>query len=634
MAGNLLVLGRAADPPIRALRRVVGPGEWRWAYLGADFPRAVRVAQAVGTRAHRLDVGKELNRVAREAAHDLVETLALLRGEDDPLEWWTDSLSERSPYLCPLIRECALLRVAEKWLGGEGPILLFIEGEALRAVIARMALDRRWRVVDAAGWLGHARLALRRVLRRIGAPILFLVLGLLRFFQRRLSGRTLANGPSPNPPEILCFSFVGREALWQPPRATDPYWGPLIPWLHGRGHRIALVPVTVGRPLSPTRVTSLLDGRGVAVVTPEDYLRPRDYLWAAWRGVRAARRPLPAVNFGGINIRALCAEERARYGGSLRLPLTLLQYRLALRLARSLPALRACLYPFENQVWERALLLGLREARSDLAAIGFQHSTIAPLEMNYFPAKGDSRDLPLPDRVVCHGERFRDVLEAAGYPSSRLAVGSSLRYPHLLGASHTGGRRARARQSVLILLSIVLAEAAEVLWKAIRGLAGITGVRMVVRAHPFVPLREVLAALGEANLPPGMEEETGPIEESLEQTDCIVYRDTSAAFEAAAQGIPGVYVASEVTVDNDPLDLLGPIDGLKRIARSVTEIRAAVEELLTADPVARMGWVQTAEALRKRTLKPVDDAGLNAFLTGAGAETQVISASVGQGGER
>ncbi|KRT68800.1 MAG: hypothetical protein XU15_C0016G0019 [candidate division NC10 bacterium CSP1-5] len=617
MTGSLLVLGRAADPPTRALRRLTRTQEWHWAYLGADFPQALRVAQAVGTRAHRLPLGEELVRVAAVTARELVEALARLRGEDDPFDWWTDSLSERSPYLSPLIRECAILRVVERWLGGPGPLLLFVEGEALRAVIAGLARGRGWQVVDTAGWLGGARSGLRRRLRRVGAPLLFLVMGLARLVERRLGSPLRSNGSTSDALDVLCLSFIGPADLARSPRASDPYWGPLLPWLGNQGYRVGLVPVVVGRPLSPTRVVKALAERGTAVVLPEDHLRVRDYLWAACRGVYVARRPLGSVSFDGIDIRGLCGEERDRHGGSLRLPLALLQYRLGVRLSQNLPGLRGCLYPFENQVWERALLLGLRRGRPGLEAVGFQHSTIAPLEMNYFPAKNDWRDLPLPDRLICHGERFRQVLEGAGYPSSQLAVGGSLRYPHLLTAAssqeHTAGE---GRPAVLVLLSIVLAEAAEVLWKAEKGLAGMPGARLIVRAHPFMPLPKVLAALGRSHLPPELEEGVGSLEHLLVGAACVVYRDTSAAFETAVRGIPCVYVASEVTVDNDPLDLLGPLAGLKRIASSPAEIRSAVEEILGADSATLEGWRRAGSGLRGRTLTAITSGTLTVFLPG------------------
>lgn len=617
MTGNLLVLARAADPPMRALRRLTKTQEWHWAYLGADFPQALRVALAVGTRAHRLPLGEELARVSAVAARDLAEALAGLRGEDDLLDWWTDSLSERSPYLSPLIRECAILRVVERWLGGPGPLLLFVEGEALRAVIAGLARGRGWQVVDTGGWLGRARSILRTGGRRIAAPLFFLSLGLGRLLQWRLWRRPWAAGPRPDPPDILCFSFVGRAALSHPPSISDPYWGPLLPWLQAGGHRVGLVPVVVGRPMSPRRVVRCLANLGTAVVLPEDYLSVRDYFWAAGRSVRASLRSLPMVSFGGVDIRTLLVEERHRHAGSLRLPLTLLQYRLGLRLGRGMAGLRGCLYPFENQVWERALLLGLRSGHPGLEAVGFQHSTVAPLEMNYFPSKGDWGDLPLPDRLVCHGERFRQVLEGAGYPSSQLTIGGSLRYPHLLmpvsSQGHTAGG---GRPAVLVLLSIVLAEAAEVLWKAEKGLAGMPGARLIVRAHPFMPLSSVLAALGRSHLPPGVEEGVGPLEHLLVVAACVVYRDTSAAFEAAVRGIPCVYVASEVTVDNDPLDLLGPLGSLKRMASSPAEIRSAVEEILKADSGTLEGWRRAGSGLRGRTLTAVTSGTLTVFLPG------------------
>lgn len=617
MTNRLLVLGRATDPPIRALRWVVGPEGWRWAYLGMDFPRALEVDRAVESRAHRVDVGEALRELTPAVARGLADTLSFLRDQESQLAWWTNSLSERNPYLSPLIRECTLLRVVERWLGESDPLLLFVEGEALRAVIRRMGRDQGWRVLDTASWPGSVRSTLGRSLRRVGAPALFLVLGLLRLFQHRLSGRRKIDGSPQNSPDTICFSFVGLEAFSVSTRAADPYWGPLLPWLQARGHRVAIVPVTVGRPLSPTQMTSLLSRRGAAIIAPEDHLRVRDYFWAAWHGMLAGWRPLRTLSFAGIDIRPLCTEERGRHAGSLRLPLTLLHYRVGFRLAQGVSGLRACLYPFENQVWERALLLGLRKGCANLQIVGFQHSTIGPVEMNYFPAKGDWKDLPLPDRVVCHGKRFHEVLEAAGYPSARLVVGPSLRYAHLLETPPpTRDSTGEATPTVLILLSIVLPEAAEVLWKSVQGLRGVTGVHIMVRPHPFMPLRKVLAKVGESELAVGLEEAQGPLERTLKYADCVIYRDTSAAFEAAAWGIPCVYVSSEVAADNDPLDLLGPLEGLKRVASSPAEIRMAVEEILGGDWAVRKTWQMVGKRLRERTLTPIDAEGLSRFAAG------------------
>jgi surface carbohydrate biosynthesis protein (TIGR04326 family) len=245
--------------------------------------------------------------------------------------------------------------------------------------------------------------------------------------------------------------------------------------------------------------------------------------------------------------------------------------------------------------------------------------------MNYFPAKGDWNDLPLPDCVVCHGKRFHEVLEAAGYPSPRLVVGPSLRYAHLLEAPPpTRDGTGEATPTVLILLSIVLPEAAEVLWKSVQGLRGMTGIHVMVRPHPFMPLRKVLAKVGESQVAVRLEEAQGPLEQTLKYADCVIYRDTSAAFEAAAWGIPCVYVSSEVAADNDPLDLLGPLDGLKRVASSPAEIRLAVEEILRGDWTVRKTWQMVGKRLRERTLTPIDAEGLSRFAAGFALELTSI----------
>ena len=87
----------------------------------------------------------------------------------------------------------------------------------------------------------------------------------------------------------------------------------------------------------------------------------------------------------------------------------------------------ACLaWPWENHAWERALVRHARPAGT--RTVGYQHSTIGRLELNYHAGANHDGAASLPDRILCTGRLARDQLLAWNHDGARLAIGGALRY--------------------------------------------------------------------------------------------------------------------------------------------------------------------------------------------------------------
>ena len=185
---------------------------------------------------------------------------------------------------------------------------------------------------------------------------------------------------------------------------------------------------------------------------------------------------------------------------------------------------------------------------------GFCHN---PLKRNVLPWYTDrhERDIaPLPDRIVCNGVRYRDILVREGYAPERVVVGAALRYAYL----HRGGAvpSARAPSSVggaprvLLVLTTKRDGTAEVIDKFVAALAVISNAAVIVKPHPFA--REladgVVAALGAR-----VRVVDGTMEEALAESDVVVCAASGAVLEAALAGKRVVRISPESQLDMDPL---------------------------------------------------------------------------------
>ena len=269
------------------------------------------------------------------------------------------------------------------------------------------------------------------------------------------------------------------------------------------------------------------------------------------------------------------------------------------------------IYPYECQSWERGYCLAMREWYPQARLTGCQHATMSAMWLSHFISSVEWGKVPFPDRVVTNGAYHYDLLQRNGVPEWVLACGGAIRYG-ALGEEAAGSRREPSDPSVvrvLVMMSIVMTQSAELLLGAVEAFADPRAFRVTVKFHPCFPARRVIAEAGAWTLPAHVAVVDAPVSELLRVADVLVYIDSTTAVEALAHGVPIVHFASDHELDTDPL---APFTDVRVSVGTPEELRKAVREVIAPEyRAARMRrWREVVDLL----LPPPDEKTIDLFM--------------------
>lgn len=416
---------------------------------------------------------------------------------------------------------------------------------------------------------------------------------------RRHQVRAGEMGPAP-----VCLMSWGLPDSFSAaaPVMRDRYLGVLPAWLRGWGLRSAwlvnpagwlgrfsAIARNIASAHDPAMVIESLSTVGTLVRA----------LWApislSWKGRRQV--VLAGVDLSPIANLALCREvSSGRYARAFA------WRHLAQSLRKNGLVPRAIIYPFENQPWEQAMLSGFRRNLPETILIGCQCSPFAPGFTSFYPALCQWYNGTTPDFLVAMGESYCDDFLALGAPTERIVLGGALRSGGLLDPVPARlPRAAGAAFTVFAACPMDMGESLDLARKAAAAVGQMANARLVFNIHPMVPPRAKTLILETARRIAGDRAELadGPAIEILRRVDVLLYNSSGVAFEAAACGVPAVYVHPTGGLG---LDKMPP--GASLHCHTAEDIRHTLDRLL-ADPGVAVELVRRGrEGLRRCFSRP------------------------------
>jgi len=586
--------------PARAAWRMRNLGAFRWAYVGPDVTAALALERALGGAGRRVDLAPLFRRVTLELRDPYIAYVGALGTRDPDPAWWLGPVAEKNPYISTTFRDACYVAACRRLLDGssEDPLVLFAESPAVRRCLRRLLpgaagpSDERIGVpCRAAAWAAAWGRALARR-----------AWFLLREGSRLVQCRWVLGRPAPSPfpsPFTAIVTWVDGRCFGPDGSFTDGYFGTLARW--GGTHGVAAATVPIIHTSAPYRAAlrRFRQAPGPFLI-PSAFLRAGDLWGAAWRslGPRPGRRALPP--FQGIDLADLVQEDEGRAwertrGADLRLMEAMVGgwRRCGVPIAR-------VVYPFENHIWERALIRAVREHFPGARLVGYQHARAPRLLLNYFIAEAEAPVMPLPDRIVTNGAHTAALLARSGYGPARIVPGGTFRHRYLLERGPQSVRRAAdtpgERPTILLTPGIGLSEGAELVGKALRAFGGDARYRLLLKCHPMTPLSRITAALGVRDLPAHFEVTGEPIPRLLETCDVLVYAGSTTCLEAIACGVPCVNLLPDADLDLDPLE---DFPELRECAATAEDLARTLDHLIahreSYAAARRAGW---EEALR------------------------------------
>ncbi len=554
------------------------------------------------------------HQIIRQHENALIETFVAAFAEAPAPDVWFTSSASRNVASEPITKNVVYLKFSEDFLSDRpGTTTTFLVSSPALAVAlfqaAGVVAPPRWRLRR---WLYRIELK-ARVLYRCGAFLAKIVKRKILARRRGLKciGPSLA-------PTVVIRSWVTKGCLTaesgpRPYRYKDRNFGDLLGYLRSKGFRTVLLPMFFNLDTSEIEASWRLDQAGENVLVPELQVGFGECFRSVARALRLSGLKFENASFGGLDVSAVFREGHLRSHASPELLSLNLCYPALKTLSRRNIPVEAFYYPWENNAAEKPFLLAARQYFPEAEVIGFQHSVCYREQIAMKVLSAELASHPLPDRIVCSGRVYLDVLGELGFPRSKIELGANLRYPEV-NACTLRGPLPHGPETVFAVLTFNESHTRELLVKLSRALKLVRksrpGVRLLLKPHPLLDIKELRSFVESLECEP-FEIVGGTVQEWIRRVSVVAMVGGSVScLEALAAGVPLVRLSLATDFDFDCIWTQNRYDGF---AYSQNDL---VEGLLKglSDSIVDETLSTTANEIKDEYFEPVTARSLEVFL--------------------
>jgi surface carbohydrate biosynthesis protein (TIGR04326 family) len=180
---------------------------------------------------------------------------------------------------------------------------------------------------------------------------------------------------------------------------------------------------------------------------------------------------------------------------------------------------------------------------------GFYHIAPPPNVLCFFIDRNELEYIPLPEKIICNGTRYKQILIEEHFPENTIEVGPALRYLYLYNIKKA--LRSNANDfSILLVLPIERDASIELFYKLRKAMNSRNNIKLIIKPHPMgTTIIEEL----KSNFPPTTEIFEGTMEEAINQCDIVVSAATSAVLDCVIANKEVIRVGRSTQIDLDPL---------------------------------------------------------------------------------
>ncbi len=596
---------------LKALRRLKGK-PFRWAYLGEDSLKAMTVERFFDGNGQRLETGDRLQNTAESLRQPYIDYIGKLSLTYNSLEWWANSFSDKNLWFSKTFLYSCYARLCRDLVneGGQENLVLIGENAAIRrGIIVNLEDSPKYEKYIIETPVRNRVGEIKNSIRSFTNKLKYLFVTACRVWLAR--GYRLKTSAVKQPSQAegltLIHSWIYDRSFSDSGEYRDIYLGQLADHLKNKGKRVVVVPYMYTT--SYHRTLKMLKKSPGDFLLPESYLSISDIIRIFWKTLSSQDRQI-YPDFQGIKVTGIINDDMKRYLQRTDLTRNVLFYEVVKRWRQAGMPIESFIYTYENQTWEKVYCLALREFYPSTRIIGYQHSTVPRMLLNYFFARDETSVLPFPDRVITNGRYTERLFKGSGYDPGKVVCGGAIRYTGLLQKKATPPQRDATHPVILVTPSMDKNETVELVGKVIRAFSDKKQYKVVLKFHPDFPYRFIAGDVGA--LPSHFTISEKPISDLLQESHVLIYTISATCIEALALGVPVLHIQSDLTIDRD--NLAGFPPDIRESASSPEDIVKAVEKILKMDE---------AELSRKRKLwaevvaemfGPVDESTFDLFL--------------------
>ena len=386
----------------------------------------------------------------------------------------------------------------------------------------------------------------------------------------------------------------------------DPMFGSLPLFLLGK-HTIVILTDILGH---YRRCISKINRVSEINIIPVEYFLSCESVFSSFISLllcRLDKKILDNVNYRGINVSGIFRHELYRKCNDISLEQFV--YYPLMKACFNLGSIKQYIQTYENNVWEKMALAGIREVSPVTRTTGFQHAVVPQADVNLFNSKQELENMPLPDRVVSIGKEPLDIINS--YSSGQLnhtIIGCGLRYEYL---QRQGVKSKKEIKRILVVAEGEL-DVSPMLNYVAKEMKNNHEYNITFRFHPFLPYKTYkrenrfnLDDLSNAKL------SVSTLEQDLLNHDLCIYLGSTVALEALSLGIPLIHYNMQSVLSPDPLFRCNHLKWI------VTENDSLHEVIETIDSLSDEEYEKQADMAKKYIKSyfyPVTDENMSKFL--------------------
>ena len=523
----------------------------RWVYLAKDYKRKQLLSEELGDVFESISITDTLNLVADDIRTEHVELIdSLNRTHIRQLPWWFGVISSRNVYSSNLfLYTCYLVTLQRLWGNTETrPDLIIADSPGLAECIANWISANHFAVNIIKESLPE------RFVKKI-MPFLLYGSSVVSIIARYIAatftkfGSPLATKDSRY---VIVDTFVHENSISDAGDFEDRYFPFLHEFLAKQGHKVLVHPVLYGFGYNYTSIYRRMRKSPTGFIIQEDYLSFSDYLAALLAPLTLIRINIQPVIFHGINLDSVIKEEH-RLQSPIPVVQSVLMYRLWNNLIKAGIGVSWVINWYENQVFDKAMIAGIRSVYPDVKILGAQMFIHIPNYLSLYPVQSECEAGLTPDLMLLTGLAECDA--ALKYTTQvPCKTAAALRYSQLFAGGSSINAQSNEGPVILVLLPAFADEVLEILDTLLGALPELpAGIEYLIKCHPDCLPADIIHSFGGKRWPKVFRFWEGSLAEAFQRAKVVVSSNSSSMVEAVVNGIPTIFLARQSNLNMNPL---------------------------------------------------------------------------------
>lgn len=491
----------------------------------------------------------------QEIKGPFLELIAKLNKKYDSLEWWSGHLASKSTSATPLLLNITYLFCAKKILSDSYKDVIFIVNSlALSDCISNVAMKAGCQVVSYRSRIDEYLEIMRLWLYHAAQITYFFLQALQNRWAALKLLKPLPAKKSHAKKRIVIRSWVTKGNFNKSGKFKDRNFGRLPAWLCSKNYEVWTLPMFFNLSMKIKEVYALMKDHEQPFLIPDHYLKFSDYLRVLYSGYQMSRRRIETVEIKKTNIAPMFNEVTKKSGFDPSLLILNLCCPMLKRLKEMGFEIDGFYYAFENHAPEKQFILCCRKYFPNSKIIGFQHTAYYPNHLAWFIGPEERDCHPLPDKIICSGPIYTEILKEEGFPHEILLSGPNLRFESIY-VDKTNSRDILVGEKKQLLLPLTFSYhlAFELFAKVKDALEDLLDYKVCIRNHPLLSKETLIKFLKKIGMNNIEFADEGTIQDWFVKSHAIISTGGSITIvESMVMGVPVIRVIPDNTLFYDP----------------------------------------------------------------------------------